>query len=419
MKTHALLLPGQLRCVDDNFLAFLNSASEYAELFIVTDRNYEQDALKLISRYGGGDLLFTEDASDELVGILDSSIRLLHPEFVKLEIALKRLITWEEEKGHRFSFIHRFRTDILYTGTFSDYIKPLLSANDDRKSIMFATWSTNYSGTRADMLSLLGHPDFCIRYKTSFDFFESAHANLDIAAIRDSTNPRIYPCSLPTAVLGSRDRITEYHEKVKKEFISFVEAAESFSRRVRLEGLPRIVRDMHAKFTTYVDPFSFDVLRSYQKQWLPWFPEHIFYMYLNYRGLAASIYSFERDKNLMPVKLERHATTGLTKSIFHQIQLGDYGFIDLNLEWESELKEFVDAGGKMVNLAHILSKINIFKLSDDSCKRFYDLVDLVNQPSHFSVYAPMLMKAVSDRGIDPPRSLKVYLKVLDNTELAN
>jgi len=419
MKTHALLLPGQLRCIDDNFLALLNSASEYAELFIVTDRSYAQDASKLISFYGGGDVLFTDDVSDDLAGIPDSSIQLLHPEFVKLEIALKRVITWEEERGHRFSFIHRFRTDILYTGTFADYIKPLLSANDNRKSIMFATWSTNYSGTRADMLSLLGHPNFCVRYKTSFNFFESVHANLNMAAIRNSKNQKMYLCCLPTAVLDNKNRITEYEEKVRKEFISFVEAAESFSRRVRLEGLPRIVCDMHARFTTYVDPFLFDVLRAYQNQWLPWFPEHIFYMYLNHRGLATSIYSFERDKNFMPVKLERHATTDLTRSIFHQIQLGDYDFIDRNLEWEKEIKDFIDAGGKKANLAHILSRIDISRLSDSSCKRFYDLIDLIDQPSHFSLYAQMLIKSVSNRGIDPPLSLKEYLKMPNSAEYFN
>ena len=113
MKANAILLVGQLRCVDENFLAFLESSHQTSHLFIVTDKGFQAEAVHLLGLFNG-EVYFSEDATESETGVSSKQLHLVHPEYSKLEIALNRLAAWEKANDHRFLYIHRLRTDTIY-----------------------------------------------------------------------------------------------------------------------------------------------------------------------------------------------------------------------------------------------------------------------------------------------------------------
>jgi hypothetical protein len=408
-KTHAVLITGQLRCVDDNLLSFLDTTKEFATLFVFTDRQYQEESDRLALRYDTV-VYFTDEMGDVVSAAAKPTHVKIHPEFEKLELALRCVIKWELANNHTFDFIHRFRTDVIYNGSFADYIRPMVEDPGAQNSIFFANWCTNHSGTRESMLKLIGHPKFSAEYQSSAKLFESVHSHLNIEALRRSSHHRLYQCSLPVAILNSTDRIASLDTLIKEVFPSYIEAAESFSRRLAIEGLPNVLIELHSKMLRENVATDYQNLRAYINQWFPWFPEHIFFMYINQQGMAVKIYSFEKDASQMSLKYERHATTEFTKDIFHKIQLGDYSFLDADLEWEDELKAYVEAGGSNYNLVQKLAAIDLTKVAEPACIRLFKLIDTLNQSDWIAAYAPWFMAALNSIAVEPPQTLKKYIQ---------
>ena len=399
MKKHALLFPGQLRCIDDNLFAFLDTCKTTAKMFIVTESRFKEEAEKLVARYDAN-VLFMEDAEVD-VGIPKSDYHLIHPEFIKLEIALQYLVTWEKANNHSFEYIHRFRTDVFYPISFDDYVKPLAKADFD-KNMLLLYWSINYSGPREAMLKLIGHPRFSVKYQKQRDFFDLVTKQININALKKSTYSVPFVHSLPVAIINSENDIADFHEKIKTEFASYIDAAESFAKRVCLEQVPEILyKSMLSKEHT--------LIRTYYNQWFPFFPEHIFFLYINSLGLSTGNYSILNPYLDTPLKFSRHATTPFTVQIFNQIQAKDYSFLELDYSWEKEINLFLSSKMYPGYALQKLSTMNIFAISDTACKKLYHIIDLLNCPEWLLLYRKDFLDLVSTRGVEPPARLQSHI----------
>ena len=114
IRNHMLLIPGLLRCIDDNLLRFLDSASDYAEFFIVTEKSFSREVALLVDRYNAK-AWYAEDLTDKYQ-LNPSHFQGSTNQWLKFDYALNQALEWEEANGAKFEFIHRIRTDV----TFSD-----------------------------------------------------------------------------------------------------------------------------------------------------------------------------------------------------------------------------------------------------------------------------------------------------------
>jgi len=394
MKDHAILIPGELRCIDDNLYTFLDSCKTTAKIFITTDRSFEKQAALLVDRYDA-DVSFMDEATEAEVGIPSSSLNLLHPEFIKLEVALQRLLLWEKKNQYCFKYINRFRTDTIYSSEFDEFIKPMThpTFNDN---MLLNDWSVLYSGRREAMLKLIGHTKFQVKFMTDRNFFERVITQINVQALRDSRNAWPFMSCFPVAILGSAADIEPFQEKLKIEYPSYIDAAESFIKRLRLESIPDILYD-----SAFSKPNN--IVRCCYRMWQGATPEHIFFYYLNSLGISTKFYS---GKSLS--KYARHANTSFTEKIFSQIQANDYSFLELSYPWEEEINLFKAAGGKPASFVQKLSYIDLGLLSDSSCQILYKIIDLLDCGDWLISYGEYFVNSVSARGIDPPTSLKSH-----------
>ena len=400
MKKHALLFPGQLRCVDDNLFTFLDTCKATTQIFIVTDRSFEEDAGKLVARYDAN-ILFMEDTTEADMGILKSDYCLIHQEFIKLEIALRYLVAWEKDNHHSFEYIHRLRTDVVYPISFDKYIEPLAGSNVN-KNMLLMYWSINFSGPREAMLKLIGHPEFQVKYKKYRDFFDIITKQINVEALIKSSYAEPFIHSFPVAVMNSENGIASFHEKIKVEFPSYIDAAECFAKRVRLEQVPEILH----KCMLSRDQ---NLVRAYSKQWNPSFPEHILFLYINSLGLSAGNYSIINPYRETPLKFSRHATTPFTVKIFNQIQAKDYSFLEFGHPWEEEINLFLASKMYPGYALQKLANIDPFALSDSACKTLYSIIDLLNCPKWLILYRKDYINSMLARGIAPPACLQSHI----------
>ncbi len=400
MKLHAILLPGQLRCIDNNLFNFLDSAADHAHLFIVTDKEYERDAESLRLRYNAT-VAYVDDIIASAGAEPAHDHRIVHPEFIKLELALRQVLDWEDENKQKFRFIHRFRTDVVYKADFSHYISPLTSASENSNRLLLR-WSVNYSGYRDAMIKLMGFPAFAVQYKTSSEFAQNALKSINIEPLRDSIYTRPFTTSLPVAILTRDELSEEFHNNVQLEYPMFADAVESFVKRLRLEGVPSIIKECINSNT--MNCMNQAAVRAYDCQWFAYFPEHIFFLYINRVGLSAGAYASDGSEN-MPLKLERHATTETMRWVFRQIQAGDYRCLGDNINWPIEINSYTTSGGVKTNALLVFSCVEVATLSDAECETLCRIIDLLDDPSWLASYKPDFVKSMLSRRLSPPQSI--------------
>ena len=402
MKKHAILLPGQLRCIDENLLAFLDTCKASAQIFIVTDQSYKEDADKLVNRYEAN-LLYIEDAHEQDMGIPKSDFHLIHPESIKLEVSLRHLLAWEKSNRHAFEYIHRFRTDIIYPIDFESYIQPITDAGFNEKTLL-TNWNLNYSGSREAMLRLIGHGEFQVKYKQNRDFFNHITTRVNVEALENSSNAMHFVHTYPVAILSSKEAIPNYQNNIRKEFSSYIDAAASFARRLRLESIPEII---YQSISAHNDINS--LVRTYSDHpWNPLFPEHLFFLHLNTLDLSTGSYSLKQPWIETPLKYSRHATTPFTVKIFNQIQAKDYSFLEPSMPWEYEIDMLKASEARPGAALQKFSLIDISMLSDSACKTLYHIIDLLNQPDYLTTHRSDFVESIMSRDIEPPSCLKIH-----------
>jgi hypothetical protein len=399
-KTHAILLPNQLRTLDDNLLKFLDSCNHISKIFIVTERGFEKEAQLLYDRYDA-DISFIEDLAYIETGVPLSEPSVFHPEFIKLEYALRYLILWEQKNNHCFQYIHRFRTDIAYPINFQDYIKPLYQSNFP-ENMLLLYHALNYSGPRKTMLKLIGFLDYYYKYKKDKEFFKEAIVHLDINALSRSEYDRCdhFGNCFPVGLLASEDKIPNFHLSIKNEYSSYIEAAVAFVKRIRSESRSDELYDYFTSWDTKLIRVFGD-----RKDWFPHWPENIFFRYINYNGLATMPYPVKNQYNDTPMKFSRHATTPFTVKIFNLLQERNYSFLEVNYPWEEEIALYLATGGDSRNALQKFTLLNLSSLSDASCVTLYRIIDLLNQPAWLMAYRKPLIEQIMARGINPPKTL--------------
>jgi hypothetical protein len=324
-----------------------------------------------------------------------------HPEFIKLEYALRYLVLWEQKNNHNFEYIHRFRTDIDYPISFRDYIKPLIQA-DFPENMLLLFWSINYSGPRKTMLKLIGHLDYYYKYKKDKEFFKEAIVHLDINALSRSEYDRCdhFGNCFPVGLLASEDKIPNFHLSIKNEYPSYIEAAVAFVKRIRSESRSDELYDYFTSRDTKLIRVFGD-----KKDWFSHWPENIFFRYINYNGLATKPYPVKNQYNDTPLKYSRHATTPFTEKIFNLIQVRNYSFLETDYLWEEEIALFLAAGGLSASALQKFSYVNLSLLSDASCVTLYKIIDLLDQPAWLRAYRKPFIEQIMARGINPPKTL--------------
>ena len=401
-KDHAILFPNQLRCFDDNLFSFLDSCKDSSQIFVVTDRSFEKQAQILFDRYDA-DVSFIEDLAYIETGVPKSQFNLFHPEFIKLEHALKYLILWEQKNNHSFEYIHRFRTDVSYPVGFQDYVKSLIQP-DFPENTLLLYWSINYSGSRKTMLGLIGFLEYYIKYKTDKEFFKESITQLDVEALaRSEYDPQgHFETCFPIAYLTSEEKIPNFKLALKNEYSCYIEASVAFAKRNQLESLSE---DLYNHFISW----KTDLIRVFHdgKNWQPHMPEMIFFRYINSLGIATKPYLTKNQWLETPMKFSRHATTPFTEKIFNLLQERNYSFFEIDYPWEEEIASFLSAGGQPCQAVQKFTYMRLSLLSDASCVTLYKIIDLLNQPAWLRAYRKPLIEEIMTRGIDPPKTLSL------------
>lgn len=389
---HAILLPGLLRCVDDIFLNFMDTASDLAKIFIVTEIAYKDVAELLVSRYQAH-CIFTESL-DGKIGAQHKEVKSSCKTFLKLEAALATLKEWEAREGHQFEYIHQFRTDMLYSGTFTDYISPLLSQGHPG-SCLVNQHQMNFSGTRNDVMKLQGISTFLDRFTKDPEFYKLTLFNVNLEALKCSKDIGIFQQSLPVGVLNHEAEIQVFHETVQSKYHDYIAAFASF--RTHLAGL-------EASDSVFKKLRSNDIRsRAFTSRYWPFWPEHIYGQYLNSRGLSTNAYSIR----WLQLRHSRHAVTEFMKLICDQIQRSDFSFLDCDLKWDTELHNFTTSSGNIHKLFQIFTFIDLFALSDEQCMRLYQILELFKMPTAHLAYYEKYLNDVERRGLGIPEYLKV------------
>jgi len=92
IRNHMLLISGLLRCIDDNLLRFLDSASDYAEIFIVTEKSFSREVALLVDRYNAK-AWYAEDLTDKYQ-LNPSYFQGDFNQWLKFDYALNQALEW-------------------------------------------------------------------------------------------------------------------------------------------------------------------------------------------------------------------------------------------------------------------------------------------------------------------------------------
>ena len=389
---HVIIIPGLLRCVDNVFFDFMDSAAGLAQIFVITDKDYAPIAKILANRYDAV-CIFMEDAIYDF-GVRPDSFHGTYNQVLKLEVGLAAVLAWEADHDHQFKYIHKIRTDLLYSSGFVDYIKPLLLPDHPKKCLL-NQHDCNFSGLRTDALMLAGISTYLEKFMHDERFFYEELTKIDVDALR-SGDVGPFPGTFPVGVISSKSEADAFHYSMRERFSSYIDAALNFAIQLKnapnQHDLPGILRSQS------------ELARTYIGQYFPFFPEHIYARYLNSRGLSAKAYSTP----YLPLRHARFATTVWTKLIFDQIQESNFSFLDDNLQWENELNLFRSAGGIEGKFAGIIASIDLNSLSDSQCFNLYSLMDCLDCAPIVRFW-PSFVASLASRGLGMPSSIQKLL----------
>lgn len=390
---HAILIPGLLRCVDNIFLDFLDSASQFSRIFVVTERSYSPTAAELSKRYNATVLFDTEARADLVADHSFFSGAL--GQFLKLEIALDLLNQWELDNSHQFSYVHRFRSDVLYTCTFPEYVSPLFS-QDFPSECLLNRYDYNFSGRRSDVNKLRGICTYVEKFRRDKNFLFAQLSFIDADALARSADMSPFPSAFPAGVLKSEADIDSFHIKIKAEFENYIDASLSFSQS--LMDSDDVDRQLSLIISNSI------LARTYSSNYSPVFPEHMFAKFLNSLGLAVVPYGQPE----LTLRFSRFATTPFTRQVFDDFQGNCFKSLDLQDDslWIEHLNSFVYAGGRREEFLKVLMNINLFNLTDSQCGLLCRLIDILDGASWVALWCPWFPENLKRRGLGLPKSFQ-------------
>jgi len=390
---HAILIPGLLRCIDENLIDFLDSSSGHAKIFILTERCCEQAAMLLAYKYNAT-CVFMEDIE---INLNTNNFPGALQQFLKLELSLDQLATWEAKEKQQFKFIHRFRTDLIYESSFLEYISPLLTSKTPHNYLL-NQHDMNFSGERENFLKLKGISSYIRKFHKRKRFFYKQITKIKKdALIQSEPEFSIFAGALPVGVAKSESAINEFHDSIQEDYPNYIEASLAFASKIKVLG---------ASSGEVKILYSNSILaRTYTGKYSPFFPENIYARYLNKQGLSTRQYT----NPWLSLKHSRHAATEQSKRFLDLIQRQDYSFFEEGIDWKGILDDFKSAGGSIGKLIYIFALINPYKLTDIQCKDFYKVIDMLDEANYIRIHHVGFIRNVKHRGLEPPSCLKEWI----------
>jgi hypothetical protein len=184
-REHMLLIPGLLRCIDDNLLRFLDSASAYAEIFIVTEKSFAQEVALLVDRYDAK-AWYAEDLADKYPLYPAHLFPGSHAQWLKFHYALNQALEWEEANGVKFEFIHRVRTDVTFPDNFHKFMVLPLEKMDTNNVRMLNFLDFFFSGKRDSLPYLLNFTSFYLDFRYNKEKFTKVIKYINLDQLRET-----------------------------------------------------------------------------------------------------------------------------------------------------------------------------------------------------------------------------------------
>ncbi len=345
IRNHMLLIPGLLRCVDDNLLRFLDSASAYAEIFIVTEKSFSQEVALLIDRYDAK-AWYSEDMVVKYER--DPS---LFPSFfsqwLKFDYALNQALEWEEANGLKFEFIHRIRTDVTFPDKFYELMIRPLENKDASNICMLNVVDYCFSARRDALPSLLKLASFIRGDLLDDTKLANILKFVNIDQLKQSEmRSASYSQAFPVGILAGNQTPDEFYLLLKEKYSphSFIEAAAAFALSLSDQKSMSYVLNLALKSSYLIRDWNGDHCCIL-------FPGQALARFYNFFGIYT--YSYSGEINL---KESRQANSDFTFNILRMVDNNDVSFLlDTEIDWEKGINDFVKNGG----CPHKLSRVFI------------------------------------------------------------
>ena len=336
-----LLIPGLLRCIDENLLRFLDSASTYAKIFIVTEKSFSQEVDLLVDRYDAK-AWYAEDLAGNYQ-LNPSNFQGSYNQWLKFDYALNQALKWEEANASKFEFIHRIRTDVAFSDNFYELMVLPFESGDESNVCMLNIHDYCFSARRNALPSLLKLASF-------FQDFSGNDAKLaNILKFvnfnqlkRSDLNSAYYKYSFPVGILASNQSPEEFCILLKERYPSypssnsFIEAAATFAFSLNDYECMSHALSLARK--------SSDLIRAWDNTQcnLLW-PDCILVRFFN----SFEIYTYCYPGSIK-LKTSRLATSDFTLKILQMIDNGDFSFLsDGGINWEKEINYYIEKRTKV------------------------------------------------------------------------
>jgi tetratricopeptide (TPR) repeat protein len=345
VREHMLLIPGLLRCIDNNLLRFLDSASAYAEIFIVTEKSFSQEVDLLVDRYDAK-AWYAEDLADRYPLYPAHLFRGFDYQWLKFYYALNQALEWEEANGIKFEFIHRIRTDITFPDNFHEFMVLPLEKMDTNNVRMLNFADFFFSGKRDSLPYLLNFTSFYLDFFYNEEKFSEVMKYIDLDQLRETyLNSAQYLGSFPIGIVSDGQTLEEFNMILKNKHpngvssVEFVDAVATFySSLVDSKSMAHFV-SLARKASPLIR--SIEYKRNFA--YYVFAPEHILARFFNFSGIRTYGYNISRFGRL---KSSRIAKTPFTQDILQKIDNDDISFlVNTEINWAMEIVYFVESGG--------------------------------------------------------------------------
>lgn len=351
VREHMLLIPGLLRCIDNNLLRFLDSAFAYAEIFIVTEKLYSKEVALLVDRYDAK-AWYAEDLAAKyqrnsayFTGALS--------QWLKFDYALNQALEWEEANGVKFEFIHRIRTDVMYPDIFHDLMVLPLKNKDASNICMLNVHDFCFSARRDALPSLLNLASFFQDIRRDDAKLANILNFLNIDQLRHSEiQSARYLASFAVGILAGNQTPDEFGLLLKEKYPShpsshsFIEAAAAFASSLNDHQYMLHVLNLARKSSFLIRTWS-------NTQCYLLHSEHVLARFYNFFG----IYTY-RYVGGIRLKASRQANSDFTLNILQMIDNDDVSFLsDIEIDWDKEITDFLEKGGSGAKLCRIFTDL--------------------------------------------------------------
>ncbi len=397
IKTHAVLIPGLLRCLDDSFLNFLATLKETSKIFVVTEKNCQAEAKKLKDEFDADVVIVNYDAHRYILdyGFFGGP----YSQILKNHIALLRVLEWERANSYHFKFLHKLRTDIHLPAAFSDFFPPFQAANNSEDlflagKIIFNRYDFCFSASSNAITKLLDFMPFALAYCKDLKFFQKVLINPNIDhLIASEQGSAPYARAFPVGIIQQDQNFNNWRLQASNSHANYIDAVRDFSAELKCSGDSNSqIKNLFIKENEQSILSGIAVAQTmcgWEGQFFPKWPEIIWTRFLNYSGLR----TFEYPCSIS-LKASRISTTAFTYSLLENLEKGDLSFLNDELDWPWQIFEYAKAGGN-IHKFFMAVFTTLFPNKDQlTSDQIATLGKIINSECPGDVYTPQLRSII-------------------------